>query len=362
MEKIAIIGAAGYVGQYLVDELNKAGITPTTVTRSNGLFLLSQKKVNALTIDQVEAASFNEKYDVVINLAYPTGSTYLDRKRNDQIVELVAKLANQNTKIIHTSTIAVFGYKLDRPVVLEKVQARRDWDYVESKVYFENKLIERFKNNEVHIVRLGNIWGPGSVTWTVPLVNNILYGQPTAVYGMDGFSNTADVGNICSYLQFLKDHAAKPGLHFHHLAEFYDVKWSHWQEKFSKLFDMPVEYIYHLKNEKDSQSLWSDFTNEVAAIAPFRLLKKLYATKIAGSYLRSVANAMPAKYLSKAERAYFDITFNSNEAVENLIFFQIMSGQVPFKNQTWEGWVPPINIDQSWERVQEWLKEIKVDY
>jgi nucleoside-diphosphate-sugar epimerase len=363
MVKIAIIGAAGYVGQFMVDELNSAGIVPSTFTRSNGLFLLSQKKVNAMTIEQTMQPSFNEKFDVVINFAFPTGAAYLAKSKNDQIVNLIGRLIHDHSKIIHTSTVAVFGYNLDRAVVLDKVKTRRDWDYIESKIYMESRLLKQFKNNELHIVRLGNVWGPGSTTWTVALLNNILYGQATAVYGKDGFSNITDVKNISNYIKFIAEKTpAGGGPHFHHLAEFYDTRWSFWQTKLSQLFNMPIEFVYNLRNEKEAKTVLGDVKHQMGNTSLTTFLKKLYRTRVAGSYIRSLVNMLPNKYLAKAERAYVGASDNIFEKVDNPVFFSIMSGQVPFVNKTLEGWVPPVTIEQSWENIEHWLKEIKLDY
>src|SRR6185437_4105707 len=95
----------------------------------------------------------SEKFRVVVNLAFP--SSYSRKKNfnsNKKIVILIKKLSDENTVIIHASTIAVFGIGLDYPIIAGKIAFRRDHHYTEVKIDIENLLQREVKNNFLHIV------------------------------------------------------------------------------------------------------------------------------------------------------------------------------------------------------------------
>ncbi|MCF8275170.1 MAG: NAD(P)-dependent oxidoreductase [Flavobacteriales bacterium] len=359
--KIAVIGAAGFVGQVLISDLNQMGIVPTTITRGNGLFMLNGKSINNILFHQV--SNQTEKFDVVINLAFPTGDkSYQIKQLNDGLIEVIKKLSHESTKVIHTSTLAVFGFDLSHPIRAEVIESRRDYQYVESKIYFENALRKQFSRNEVHIVRLGNVWGPSSKNWTVPLLNNILYGLPTAVYQKDGFSNTTDVANVSSYLRFLaSENNLGSHTHFHHLAEFSNVKWSHWLRKFSDLVDMPVEYLYNPPSISENKSVYQDVVTQIKSNSPKRMFKDLYKSRMAGSVMRSLVSRLPTNIILKMEKENV-FSPRKDDVAGMEVFFEIMGSDIRFESSTVEGWKPEVNQEQSWNVVKDWVEDIKVLY
>jgi nucleoside-diphosphate-sugar epimerase len=359
MNSYAIIGASGFVGQFLVDEFNEAGIKPATISRTSGDFMLMGKNVNNYNI--ADPALNDIKFDVIINLAYPTGDKLFKVKQNnEEIVDLIEKISTPSSKIIHVSTIAVFGFNLSQPVKNEKVKFRRDWPYVESKIHFENILLDRFKNHEVHIVRFGNVWGPKSKAWTVPVMNNVLYNQPTAIRSMDGYSNTTDVNNAANYLFFLSKLERDRNIYFHHLAEFYDVRWSHWLNMFSELFQTNVVYFDSEPFLGQSHSLFEDVKNAMSKTSAKEIMTDLYKSRMGGSYLRSLISKLPQSALIKLERK--NTVLIPKVKVDSFTFFTIMSCQVPFENITFKEWTPKINMDQSWNEIEKWINDIALVY
>jgi nucleoside-diphosphate-sugar epimerase len=359
MNSYAIIGAAGFVGQFLVDEFNEAGIRPTTITRTNGDFMLIGKNVE--NYNMVDPALNGKKFDVIINLAYPTGDKLFNVKQNNKaIVDLIEKISTPSSKIIHVSTIAVFGFNLSQTVKNEKVKFRRDWPYIESKIHFENILLEKFKNHEVHVVRFGNVWGAKSKTWTVPLMNNVLYNQPTAIYSSDGYCNATDVNNAANYLFFLSNLERDKNIFFHHLAEFYDVRWSHWLNMFSTLFQTEVVYYYSKPFLGESHSMFADVKNAMSKTSPKKIMMDLYKSRLAGSYMRSLISKLPKSSLVSLEKK--NTILIPKVEVDSTTFFTIMTCQVPFENVTFKEWTPKVNLDQSWNEVEKWINDIALVY
>lgn len=158
MKRIAVIGAAGYVGLELMRQLRASDFEVSAIARENGAFLLRDS--GARLVLPKDLASLGA-VDVVVNLAYPTGDPLQFTRHNSEIFGHVKALMGSSSRLIHVSTQAVFGLALDRPVVVGPVARVRDYPYVEAKIELENRLIAQFPAQSVQIVRLGNVWGPG---------------------------------------------------------------------------------------------------------------------------------------------------------------------------------------------------------
>src|SRR6185503_20239153 len=112
---------------------------------------------------------------------------------NKEIIHTIRRLATDSCRVIHTSTLAVFGYGLERPIVAGPVERRADYVYVEGKIDFECRLRKWWGHRDLQIVRLGNVWGPASPFWTAALADRIVLGEPVGVAGEDGYCNVTDV-------------------------------------------------------------------------------------------------------------------------------------------------------------------------
>ena len=221
MARVAVIGGAGYVGIALCAELRRRGHDVAAVTHPNGRFLLEPTGVRVELWDTPERVGV---VDVVINLAYPNrGPVHEYPIRNREIRDLIQQLAGDSARVIHLSTQAVFGFALEYPVVLGPVRNRRDYLYIEAKLEIEN-LLARGIVRSLDVVRLGNVWGPASPTWTAAVADKLLFGETVGVAGEDGYCNGTDVANVVSYLAFLVEASRRDGARYHHLAELADLE------------------------------------------------------------------------------------------------------------------------------------------
>jgi nucleoside-diphosphate-sugar epimerase len=355
MTKIVIIGAAGYLGMKLTEKLSKGNYDITGITHTNGYFLLEKYKIKVETPENYHKIG---KVDIIINLAYPKSAPLTHKKANQKIGRMIKDLCQANTQVIHTSTQAVFSYDLSFPIAPEAMKNRLDYPYITSKIFLENLLIDLLsKKHELHIIRLGNVWGPASPAWTTNIISKISMGDVIGVKGKDGYSNLTDVENITSYIQYLINNRYKQGCFFHHLAEFSNSKWSYWinlianKLKIEPIYiDYPIKYSHTMKNEINS------ILNQYSLK---KSLKQLANSRLTGSFLRrTLFNKFPQSLISYLEQKNIIKDFNPQYHGLNINddFLTIMTCSKEFKNVTDKNWHNEININDSWQKINNWMK------
>lgn len=350
MSSIVVIGGGGYLGQKLVDHLIDRGHTVYVFVRKNADILVRNSKANVVKDTLPEGG-----LDVVVNLAYPSGGKAFRAIRdNKAILETIQKLAGKDTRIIHTSSLAVFGFALEQEQSLSLLKKRRDYPYVELKLDMEYRLAKAFNKKNLDIVRLGNIWGPGSPHWTAALADKMLFGFPVLVEGEDGYSNIADVSNIASYIAFLAELPEPSSMTFHHLAGFSDIKWSFWINHFAELLKVePVSYTS--KTDYPTSGITELRDIFASSRKRGRMLQGLWGSRFMGSYLRSFLATLPNFVVT-----YIDKKFNSGIGGNSSsdLFCTIMSCPVRYKNVVDNRWQPELDAESSWQSVKLWAEEV----
>jgi len=354
-KKIAIIGAAGYVGIEVVKQFQsfKDEFEVYAITRSNGLFLLNNFDVifkSPKDLDNIE------KMDFVINLAYPS-HFYLYPQQNEEIINQIKKLSSPDTIIIQISTQAIFGFEFDSTIVPELVSNKRDVSYVESKLGMENLVASTFKNNPVHIIRLGNVWGPGSGTWTAEVINKLSFGQPIGIQGKDGFSNITDVVNIASYIIHLVKSNSSKRATVHHLAEFSQLRWRDWVSFLEK--ELKVKAVYEDEIPGNPESLRREFVSIFGFLRPGILFKTLIGTRYLGSYVRSLVRSMGyQRYERFKSGKKAPVSKGYGLGALDLLYIGVFSTQIEFKSVISSDWKPVVSFEQSCENVKKWMSEV----
>lgn len=355
MAKIAVIGAAGFVGMELVNLLEGRGHNVVAIARYNGRFLLQRNKCEIIHPDTV---SKRNDIDVVINLAYPnSGSVHHYSTRNKEILRMIRLLADEHARIIHASTIAVFGFQLDHPIVAEQVFNRRDYLYVESKIELENLLLNTFPKDRLSIVRLGNVWGKKSASWTAPLIDKLLFGVPIGSTEYDGYSNITDVANVVSYLTFLAEKGTSSEMLFHHLAELGETRWSYWIQKICSVINTQPIYISH------TPPYPSGMGEEISAIfnpmKPRTVYKKLVFGRYTGSLMHSLIGMFPEEYFTRKKQQHVQpVPMRKLYSDSDEVFLWVMSCRNQFVSVTDPGWEPALDKEQSWQQVLNWMHEV----
>ena len=352
--RIAVLGAAGFLGRALMRRLEEVQLPATAVVRGPAELALDGEYHGSIA--PKEAVTVDE-FDVVVNLAYPaSGSTYEYPSRNAEIVDTVRALIRPGGHVIHASTLAVFGLALGRPVSLGPVPRVRDDPYVETKIQAEG-LLENEQAEQglsLDIVRLGNIWGRASGAWAQPLAQRLLTGRPVAVSDTPGYSNSTDVANAADYLVFLVLNAVStPAISYHHLAEFAHVRWADWARPIAERLGVDVVYA-------DNSVLTpprSGFDEIVELLRPLRprtLYRELAVERTAGSWVRSVLRTLPVTARERLKPGAYFAHEDPPDRREQT-FLSIMAGLHQFRSEVDARWDPPVDAERSVGRVVDWV-------
>ena len=246
---VVVFGATGYVGGYLVAELAGRGHDVVVVRR--GAAELAVPGARVLT--DAELASLRGRSCAIVNLAYPRAAPGLEvRAANERLIERVTRAVEVTgaTRLIHTSTQAVFGYEWRRAPRVGPAPLVLGDSYIESKRYAENALRAHWRRggraHDLVIVRLGNVLGAGAMPWVSATAERILEGRAAAGGGGRGRLNGTDVRNIADYLATLVEQEGRladgvPGV-FHHLAEHAERTWSELIEPMSSTIGVGATY------------------------------------------------------------------------------------------------------------------------
>lgn len=353
MKRIAIIGAAGYVGMELARQLYGSKYEVNAIVRENGRMLLAGLGFNLISPTDLSAVG---KVDLVVNLAYPTtGAPHQYPVRNKEILETIRSLMGPASRLIHVSTQAVFGFGLERLIEVGPVTTVRDYAYIEAKIELENLILREFNKQSVQIVRLGNVWGPGSGAWTVPMVNKVLFGEPVGVLGLDGFCNATDVANVASYLTHLIAKDNLGGTMFFHLAEMSNYRWSDWIKRIETILGQDAVYETHLPFY--AANLIQDVKKAVMPVMPGPLYRKLVWGRYSGSWLRSLVRVIGDNYFSKIkDRSAKTIPSGYSLGTSDEMFLTIVTAQNRFETSVLNDWIPPVDFEESWLRIENWMK------
>ena len=353
---IAVVGAAGFVGQELLRQFAAEEIRVTAVARGMPDLVVDNDDHDVLLPSEATG-----RFDVVVNLAYPTaGAPYNYPDQNKAIIDLVNALLRDGGHLVHASTLAVFGLALDRPVRVGPVARVRDEAYVEAKIEAEHSLTvdSRRRRLSTDIVRFGNIWGRASGAWAMPIVHRLVTGRPIGIESGFGFSNTTDVANAAAYIRFLATTPARGGaskVRYHHLAEFSGVRWGDWVTPLAEALgvlpviapDSVVERPDTLRGEL--REGFSDFNLR-------RLGRELSKDRLTGSWERSILRRFPAdtrdNIKGKAEFAREERLRRPDQT-----FLQIMSASQEFVTSVEPDWTPPLDENGSLTGVLDWLAQ-----
>ncbi len=344
MKTVAIIGANGYVGQHLVKALAPF-YQVTALFRGSAILT---PPLNGVTY--MPLADCNHTFDVVINTAYNLSDTQQKiANDNKALLALIQKFSNTHTQIIHLSSIAVFGFGLDKPIQPTALKTGPDYNYVFSKVAMENQLLKAFPTNQLSIIRLGNVWGAANNSWTQPIADAITWSLPV-LSPAKSYSNITFIDNITAYVQYIIK-SDRQQL-FHHLAEFNNISWQQVIAEISScLGKVPIpikEVAFYPKSI--SEELDDAFSGNLLTG-----IKKLKTGRFTASYFPQRLFVFIQQQLAKRKG-----NTGSNKPLPpyqtDATFYWVLSTHKKFELEVLAGWEAPYTWEACMQQTKQWLQ------
>lgn len=346
MKKAVLIGAAGYTGPYIIKALLKAGFDISCVCRANGKMLLARWPVRVLEAQEIKSS---DKADLLINLAY--AKSYIpaeNRLQNQELLRLMQELSLPETRIIQASSLSVFGYHLDIPQQCQSIHMRRDYLQIQSKLEMELLLQKNFPAHDLHILRIGNVWGPAAPGWTVRLLDAIRFQQPL-IYQQPNYSNICSVQNLADYISFLGLQGSEKKIH--HLAESGHLPWSYFLEP---LYQLLGENVLHFSTVPFyPENRIAELLHLLRQPQPVQLLKALSRSRFFADEARSIIKLIPASW-KKAQRSPQQ---KPSPLLDQLAYW-ILSCPRQFIQDVDKRWTAPISPEDATEAVKQWMIQV----
>jgi nucleoside-diphosphate-sugar epimerase len=359
MGTVVVIGATSYIGGFVIPELLERGHRVVGITRRPEFArILLPEGLQGLAVAQPEEAMrlVQGEEISVINFAYiRDAAPQLVYRQNKQLIESIRRLAADRChRLVEISTQSVFNDVFEAPPVAKRLPwGAKDSVYGESKLHAEH-LMERLATKldcELAIVRLGCVIGPGAPRWVAGIAQRIMEMKPVGYKGEAGYSNTAYVKNIASYVCHLIERPADgspgPGV-YHHLAEFSSRRWPELLDVYSAAIG--CEWTTAPRPAEDLSR-------------PSRVrgaLKTVYSGR-AGAYVRAGWGLLPAwdpldraiAGTREASKPRVGLSADDPASMDGVL--DILASEHEFRSAIVGGWEPPHSFEMACAEITDWL-------
>ncbi len=220
MQKILITGGTGFLGQHLINQINKHSRRKFLITvidkKKNPYPYINIEKFKNIKIHYKDIRDYQsiEKYfqdiDVVYHLAGLVSFYKKDKKKlfeiNVNCTKNILKASRKYSvkKVIHISSAAGIGY-LNDPQIPADESLKFDFSIVKTKYYMLTKhqseltALSYFKKGlGVIIVNPGLMYGPGDYFNSIKLISRIINNKLSVI--TPGGTNVVDVRDVASGL------------------------------------------------------------------------------------------------------------------------------------------------------------------
>lgn len=317
-QTVLITGATGFVGSHLVERLLADGARVRVLVRAaSKANRLAERGAEIVEGDLTDIDSLRRAVHgcaLVFSVAAWTGRSggyaMAVRVNVDGIRALVeAALAAGVRRIVHTSSIAAYGYCRDG-VVTEDWPLRGADAYGETKARSEEIVLSYADRIEASVLRPAQVFGPRGGTWTATLFDAVKRGLPILIDGGGGNFHPCYIDNLVdAYLLA----ASQP-------------------EAVGEAFTIV-----------DGTTTWREFIG--------------YYTRMTGRAARSIPG-WPLRLALRAIGAWSRLTRRPSIATPGAIDF--LTGQVHYSNEKARrllDWSPRVPLDEAMRRTESWLRE-----
>jgi nucleoside-diphosphate-sugar epimerase len=344
MKTIGVIGGSGYIGGFLLQALSGL-YEVSSLQRSKQAIMPQVAGIKLVQLDQL-----TETFDIIINTSYNLGKNRPEIiEQNKAVLRSIQKASKPDTHVIHLSSLAVFGFGLDKPIHNHKVELTYDYAYVQSKVHMENLLLAYIPHQQLSIIRLGNVWGPANNSWTQPVAEALQWGLPVAG-STPSYSNLTFIHHIVEYIQFVLQCSTHQTIH--HLAEFSAISWQDIIANMStylRVEPIPIKQVpFYAKNRIDD-------LRHVFDSSPAVMVKRMRDGRFSSQYFPSSAILGVLSIVAKLSPR--QIVLKQSAYQPDPTFFWILTCQQQFKSITLPGWKPSFTWEDVCVQVNSWLDE-----
>jgi nucleoside-diphosphate-sugar epimerase len=257
--KVAVIGAAGHVGRYLVSILSEQeNFQPVAVIRDKmaGRFLSDKSldvRVGSIT-DEQSANSLVGDCGAIINLAY-AGKSPAAIENNRNLVRFLARVQTANI-VINASTISVHP----APFHTKHMDFKRpkpDSDYGVLKLASEREISRALTSSEssFYSLRIGPVYGRDQG------ISHMIFGDVSTPgfslpFNGDLLSNAVSINRVCDAVVFLLKNTPDNGTY--NLVDERQKTWRELYDLHTSAWNMTA---VQTMSESDSQSLRFSYLN-----------------------------------------------------------------------------------------------------
>jgi nucleoside-diphosphate-sugar epimerase len=245
--KVFITGSTGFIGCRLAEilYLEKSTAPICLVHNFSNAARLARMPVKMLQGDILDYQLLQEAMagcKIVFNCAFGnTGNEQLDSQINEEGTRniLSAAMKNQVNRVVHISSIAVYGHHPPREVDEETPTVYSGWSYGDSKLNAE-KICQKYKAKglEVVIARPTIVYGPFSQNWTINALKRVQYRGWENVKGLDGWCNPIYIDDLISGLLLCAEVESARG-HVFILSGNEPLTWNEYFQAYNRLASLP---------------------------------------------------------------------------------------------------------------------------
>jgi nucleoside-diphosphate-sugar epimerase len=220
-ERVGITGGGGFIGTALARRLRAEGheVRGVDVTDAGaGAYAdIGAELVRGDVCDPTSMAAFCEGLDTVIHTAAVVQeSGEWDRFRRVNVdgprtVATAARAAGAR-RLVHLSSVMVYGFDFPDRITEDGPLDGADNPYCQTKIESEAAVLALHDPGtfDVHIVRPGDVYGPGSVPWTIRPVTLLRQGLWANLDGGEPIQNHVYIDNVVDGILLVLERGA-PG-------------------------------------------------------------------------------------------------------------------------------------------------------
>jgi 2-alkyl-3-oxoalkanoate reductase len=217
--RVAVTGASGLVGSYLVEYLAKKDFPVTAIVRSSNqpphLLALARELplfVKIVIADVTELEPLKQAFDRVEVVVHAAGNVNPFGSReeifatnvNGTKTALIAAKHQKVQQFIHVSSLSVITGQGDQYSLTEDAPLQPCGEnYADSKVEAEKSVMAEAESPaiKVTVVRPGFIYGPHERSWMPRLIESIKGGKAALIDGGKKETNVVYVENLCQAIE-----------------------------------------------------------------------------------------------------------------------------------------------------------------